>query len=176
MKRKLIKNARYELKYNYYALEDGNIYSECTHKNLSWQKDKNGYAKVQMISTDGKRHRYSVHRLVLENFMPIENMENLQVNHIDDNKWNNNLANLEWVTASENSKHAYSIGLKNQTGEHNNASKLTEENVKEIIEMLLSKKYTQAEIGKKFNVKADTIGAIKQKKNWKHLTENIDFN
>ena len=175
MQKKLITNCKYELKFNYYVQDDGKIFSERTNKILSVQLDKDGYEKVQMMSTDGKRHRYSVHRLVLENFNPIENMNKFQVNHIDGNKRNNNLSNLEWVTCSENLIHAHKIGLKNQSGEHNNASKLTEEQVKEIINMLLEHKYTYGQIDEKFGVSDETIGSIKRKENWKYLTENIDF-
>ena len=175
MTRKLITNCKYELKFNYYVQDDGKIFSERTNKILSVQLDKDGYEKVQMMSTDGKRHRYSVHRLVLENFNPIENMNKFQVNHIDGNKRNNNLFNLEWVTCSENLIHAHKIGLKNQSGEHNNASKLTEEQVKEIINMLLEHKYTYGQIAEKFRVSDETIGSIKRKERWKYLTENIDF-
>lgn len=171
----LISKCKYQLKFDYYVEDNGKIWSGRTQKYLSVQLDKDGYEKVQMMSRDGKRHRYSVHRLVLENFNPVENMENLQVNHIDGNKRNNKLENLEWVTCSENNRHAYQIGLKNQKGEHNNATKLTELQVKEIINLLLSKQYTQKEIGQKYNVCEDTIGAIKNKRNWKYLTENIDF-
>ena len=175
MTKKLITNCKYELKFNYYVQDDGKIFSERTNKILSVQLDKDGYEKVQMMSTDEKRHRYSVHRLVLENFNPIENMNEFQVNHIDGNKRNNNLSNLEWVTCSENQIHAHKIGLKNQSGEHNNASKLTEEQVKEIINMLLEHKYTYGQIDEKFGVSDETIGSIKRKENWKYLTENIDF-
>lgn len=176
MKSVKITHCKYELKFNYYANENGSIYSERTNKTLSYQLDKDGYAKVQMMSTDGKRHRYSVHRLILENFNPVEGMEDLQVNHIDGNKLNNRLENLEWVTCSQNNKHKYKIGLASQKGENNNASHLTEIDVKEIINMLLTKQYTQKQIGEKFGICADCIGAIKRKENWKHLTENIDFN
>ncbi len=175
MEKRLIVNSKYKLKYDYYALENGNIYSEKTNKILSKHLDKDGYEKVRLISEDG-RHTYSVHRLILENFYPIDNMENLQVNHIDGNKQNNNLSNLEWVTSKENTIHAHKIGLKNQKGEKNNASKLTEQDVKEIIELLLSKKYTQKEIGEKYGVCADAIGAIKNKHNWVYLTKDINFN
>ena len=173
---KLIKNHRYELKYNYYIYDDGRVYSEKTNKFLSTALDKDGYVKVSLISTDNKRHRYSVHRLVLENFHPVDGMENLQVNHIDGNKQNNNLSNLEWVTSSENNAHAYRIGLKNQKGSKNNASKLNEQDVKEIIDLLLSKKYTQKQIAQKYGVCDDAIGAIKRHQNWKELTKDIDFN
>ena len=45
---------------------------------------------------------YRIHRLVLENFNPVENMKDLQVNHKDEIRTNNMLSNLEWVTATEN--------------------------------------------------------------------------
>lgn len=173
---KLVKTSKYNLKYNYYVTETGKIYSEYSKKFLSAQLDKDGYEKVRLISTDGARHRYSVHRLVLENYNPVDGMETLQVNHIDGDKQNNNLNNLEWVTCQENILHAYKNNLHSQKGEHNNATKLTENNVKDIIQLLLKKELTQKEIGKQFGVNEDVIGAIKNKHNWKYLTNNINFN
>lgn len=175
MEKKLIISQKYILKYNYYACEDGSIYSDATHKTLSTHLDKDGYVKVRLVSLDG-RHTYSVHRLILEAFNPVENMQNLQVNHIDGNKENNNLSNLEWCSSSENNSHAYRIGLKNQQGDKNNASKLNEEQVKEIISLLLTKSYTYKQIGDLYGVNEDTIGSIKRKTNWKYLTKDIDFN
>ena len=130
-----------------------------------------------MVDSNGNRHRFSIHRLVMENFKPVKNMENLQVNHIDGNKQNNNISNLEWVTCKENISHAIRTNLRaDQKGQNNGASKLTEANVLEIIDLLLSKKITQKQIGDMYEVGADCIGAIKRKQNWAYLTENINFN
>jgi hypothetical protein len=77
---KRIVNCKYELKYPYYVTEDGHVWSEYSQKFIRELPDKNGYLKVRLSSTDlpkGKQHAYSVHRLVLENFNPVENMENL---------------------------------------------------------------------------------------------------
>lgn len=72
--------------------------------------DNEGYTRVKLyINKQGKR--FLVHRLVAETFIP--NPENKPfVNHIDGNKSNNCVANLEWVTASENTIHAIENGLR----------------------------------------------------------------
>ena len=73
-------------------------------KILSPGKDKDGYLFV-ILYRDGKHITYKSHRLVLSTFNPVENMENLEVNHMDEDKENNNLTNLEWCTRKENCNH-----------------------------------------------------------------------
>lgn len=60
-----------------------------------------GYLKVTLYKNSKPKQR-KIHRLVLETFAPVENMERLNVNHLDENKKNNNLNNLNWVTPSQN--------------------------------------------------------------------------
>lgn len=77
---------------------------------LKPQEDKDGYFKIS-LSKDGKKRRFFIHRLVMMSF--VDNSLNLPVvNHIDGNKQNNKLNNLEWVTRSENDLHAFRIGLR----------------------------------------------------------------
>lgn len=64
-------------------------------------KATNGYLFV-CLQKDGDKKIYRIHRLVLENFNPVENMENLEVNHLDEDKTNNCLNNLQWCTREEN--------------------------------------------------------------------------
>lgn len=69
------------------------------------QINQKGYYSV-LLYKDGKPNSKKIHRLVAETFIPnVENKE--QVNHIDGNKLNNNINNLEWCTNSENQIHAY---------------------------------------------------------------------
>lgn len=171
-----ITQCKYELKFPYFVTDTGLVYSEAADKYLSPQFDRDGYVKVQMISTDGKRHRYSVHRLVLENFSPRDDMKDLQVNHIDGDKTNNNLVNLEWCTCEENIKHAIAHNLRGaQFGEHNPGSKLTEKDVLEIVSMLQSKKYTSKEISRKFGVCEDYPNSIRRGEHWAYLVKDMVF-
>lgn len=73
-----------------------------------------GYVSIR-LSKDGKTKTCFVHRLLAEAF--IDNPENLpQVNHINGNKLDNSLENLEWVSPTTNSDHAYRIGLNKNKG------------------------------------------------------------
>ena len=169
MEEKLIVYCKYDLKFKYYIRDDGTIYSSISKRILKTQLDKDGYEKVRLMSKDGKRHRYSVHRLVLENFNPIQNMNNLQVNHIDGNKLNNNLNNLEWVTNQENITHAIKNKLRAKI---NGSAKLKPEQVQEIY-VRANKGESNISLGTKYNVHPDTIGKNKKKKSWIQYTKNL---
>ena len=79
---------------------EGRVYNLKTNKYLSGGLDKDGYRRVTLTKNSVKKD-FKVHRLVAEAFLP--NPDNKpQVNHKDENKQNNNVENLEWVTAEEN--------------------------------------------------------------------------
>lgn len=95
-----------------YASPEGYIFKESGKTGL-YLKAKvsinQGYAYCG-INYGQKIITRRVHRIIAETFIP--NLENKkQINHIDGNKLNNNYNNLEWATASENTKHAFDSGL-----------------------------------------------------------------
>lgn len=78
-------------------------------KILNYSKNNRGYLQV-CLTKNGKSKTYIVHRLVAKAFLSNSKSKE-QVNHIDGNKENNSIDNLEWVTSSENNKHAFITGL-----------------------------------------------------------------
>lgn len=85
-----------------------------TGKILKGEIDEWGYIRV-CLSKNNNHKKFKVHRLVLMAFCPT-NDSKLQINHKDGNKKNNNLENLEWCTASYNTKHSYINGLNKTRG------------------------------------------------------------
>lgn len=69
---------------------------------LKLNKKKTGYLEVGLMVKPNCRKWFLVHRLVMETFLPIENSNEFEVNHKDENKNNNRIDNLEWVTSKEN--------------------------------------------------------------------------
>lgn len=95
---------------NYEVSNQGNVRNKRTGRILKpLLNQAEGYHRVAL---DGQK--YYIHRLVADAFYDGDH-QGLDVNHIDGNRLNNNLSNLEWCTRQENIKHAYINGLKYPT-------------------------------------------------------------
>ena len=133
-----------------------------------------GYETVG-FTVNGKTKIYRVHRLVALSF--IENLENKpQINHIDGNKTNNNVNNLEWCTPSENQTHSVSTGLSNPSypvlkGSKNGRSLLTEEQVVEIRTKYIPYKYSAKKLALEYNVSESCITHILNNTSWKNIAK-----
>ena len=95
----------------YTVYEDGRVFSHISNKFLSPDMVQ-GY-KQYSLYIDGKQVRKKAHQLVARCFIPNDDPKKNMINHIDGNKLNNTISNLEWCTAYENNKHARDTGLNN---------------------------------------------------------------
>jgi len=97
---------------NYEISSEGWIRNIKTNKKFYGSIATIGYRETT-LAKKGKKYKRYLHRLIAEHFIPNSEPEiKTQVNHIDGNKLNNNLDNLEWVTPSENIKHAWDTNLR----------------------------------------------------------------
>ncbi len=150
----------------------GRVFSKRTNKILKQSTSKKGY-KVFSTRIGGRKGLcicFKVHRLVAQAF--IDNPENKpQVNHIDGNKLNNNVTNLEWVTSKENIQHAVENNLCNfehMVGTKCRFSKLTELEVLEI-RKAKSLGVPTVDLCLKYGVVRQTINQIYRGKYWKDV-------
>lgn len=126
---------------------------------------RTGYKFVQ-LKCNKKSKNWNIHRLVAIAFIEKNEKFNV-VNHIDGNKHNNIVQNLEWCTDEYNHRHAANSGLTAKGIEVK--SSILNENCVHAIKYFLNKGYTRAELSKAFNVSRQTIILIAQNKTWQHI-------
>ena len=148
---------------DYYVSSDGRVASMKSKKWLRCSIVK-GYKYIK-IKVDGKRKNVYVHRMVAECFL---GESTLEVNHIDGNKMNNNVENLEYATHKDNMEHAYKNGLIDSRGSRNGMSKLNEDLVLEI-KTKLKDGFKRKDLAKEYGVSCVTIGEIDRGEKWRHV-------
>ena len=121
---------------------------------------KDGYSLV-ILRKNNKSYAKTIHRIVALHFLPNPNFFP-EVNHIDGNKHNNNINNLEWVTPSENVQHAFDTGLANNKNLAISKRQISCEIVKQIRERYIprdSKHGTRA-MAREFGIAQYTVSQI----------------
>lgn len=143
------------------------------------------YTKERIIKTDCKTKKYPfailcnkgikkqfyIHRLVASAFIP--NPDNKpQVNHINGDKKDNRVENLEWCTNKENMVHAKETGLKKQTyGTYNPNSKLNEEEVNDIRKSYSNGSLNMPQLALKYRISNSRISDIINRKIYTNFQE-----
>lgn len=122
-----------------------------------------GYMSV-CLCRDNKKHQMSVHRIVAKAFVPNPSSKP-EVNHLNGKRYDNRASNLEWVTRSENERHAYKVLGKSPTSYWSGkprafARRFTDKQVREI----RKDSRPSREIAKELGVSKTTILNIRKKK------------
>lgn len=139
---------------------DGTITSLFMGRAISTKPDSTGYPACNLW--DGvKYHKHRVHRLVAEAYLPNPEKKRT-VNHIDGNRCNNDVTNLEWATDSENIEHAHLTIPRKST------RKLSFEDIHSI----LYSELPAAEIAEQYPVDAKHIRAMRRGKFIKEYLRN----
>lgn len=125
-----------------------------------------GYKSI-VIKTKYKVHHISIHRAVAIAFL--ENTDNFsEVDHIDGNKSNNNVNNLQWISRLKNMQKAWNDGsIKKLSGEDCSNAKLSYQEVTEIKKLRHSGMKIN-DIAKKYSMNRSSISSILKGKSWPH--------
>ena len=150
----------------------GKVFSIKTGKEKKKLISNAGYYRVHLFNK-GKGKIILVHRLVAEAFIP--NPKNLPcVNHIDGNKLNNRVTNLEWVTSSENNKKAVEAGQSPSGSTVYNAV-FSEEQVL-FIKELFSIGYSKTKLARMFNVSTSALTDMLNTKTYTNIQDFSKYN
>ena len=154
---------------NYYISVRGEVYNR--HGDLMKEEIlSKGYRRLQLRHC-GVSAKILVHRLMAETYHL--QGDGSQINHIDGDKSNNNIENMEWVTPSENMLHAYATGLKVPIkGEDHYATNLTEAIVHNICRMLEEGRRIFQILYEldEYHITRAQVKHIKSGKTWKHIS------
>ncbi len=138
---------------SYAITNDGRVYSHISHKYLKARSKSPHFYPYVGLSKDGKVTTYKVHRLMGIVFLGIT--KHLQINHIDGDRTNNLLSNLEVVTQYENLRHAVKLGLIKSGSNHKN-SKLIPKDIEEI-NFMFEDGVSVSDLAEMFYVHSSTI-------------------
>ena len=153
----------------YLISENGDLVSLRFCKFMRPAAGSDGYMAT-VIRVNDKKINVAIHRLVAQAFIP--NPDNkAQVNHIDGNKKNNSISNLEWVSQHENIIHAIETGLR----DNYLPRKYSKKKIHKVCK-LLEKGLLTSEISAKTGVSKSVIKSIRRGKSWTYISKHYNIN
>ena len=152
---------------NYEVSDVGFVRNRNTGHVKRLQLKKDGYLRVSLYF-EKKYYHFLVQRIVMDTFKDDLYFEDAQVNHLDGDKMNNSVHNLEWVTRSQNQIHALNTGLVSNKGEKNNFSRLSTQDVYNI-RWLSQEGFKNIQLSKYYSTSRNNISTIVNRKSWKHI-------
>lgn len=161
----------------YYISTFGRIRNKVTDHMMTPTPSEKGYMMVCLRCQCNRSKTFKLHRLVAKLFVRGETPEKCEVDHIDGDKRNNRASNLRWVSHLENIHYAYDNNLiPAMKGELNGSCKVTEQQVREICELLVAFNGNAIEVHKYlklkgYEYKCGYILDIKRKRNWVHVSD-----
>lgn len=129
-----------------------------------------GYLRVALYKNKKEKSHY-IHALVLWAFVK-ERPKGLECNHLNGDKHDNRLENLEYCTRAENNLHFYRVlgkGYNKPSGEKCGSSKLTNEIVQKIRELYATGNYTQVTLAKMFGTSQTNVSGIIHRLIWRDI-------
>lgn len=148
---------------DYSISKDGRVRANWGRKKWLFGTTTNGYPSIGLFR-DGIKHAKFIHSLLLETYV-CGRPENMECRHLDGNRQNNNLSNLKWGTHEENMQDNVRNGVC-PTGENQHAAKLTEQDVKLIIDAYYDGAYNMTQLANHFDVSVSVVSGIIGKKSW----------
>jgi hypothetical protein len=144
---------------NYEVSSFGRVYSRKYKRIMSPSKKDDGGRMVKLRKRGLKVKANAIHRLVAKAFIP--NPENKPaVDHIDCNRSNNHVSNLQWCTLGENTHYAYLRGRDRKYGERSSMGKLTNEQANQVRQWFQSKEKTVKQMSSEFSISEQSLRAI----------------
>lgn len=159
----------------YYMATDGEIYTKNKGGGIKKHTSDSRYFRNSVVLKDNTIKGITEHNVLMRLYcnQPNIDSDNLEVNHIDGNKYNNNLSNLEWVTHKENIHHAYENKLNQNYCENNPSSYLSNDTVREIVRRLKNREYTSfVDLAKEYGCSEVLIVRISTGRAWRRISED----
>lgn len=163
MLKKLIKG--YE---NYCVREDGVVFNVRTGRRLAPDVSNRGYLRIT-VCKDNRPKKFTIHRLVAELFIPNPHGYKT-VNHINGDKSDNSIDNLEWMSQEQNQEHARLTGLCPK-GELNGMSKYSEQLIHRVCELIQAGK-VRNEVLAATGITKSSFDDIRRRKTWRHVSQD----
>ena len=135
-----------------------------------------GYKNTSVHNLDTKKKKqFYIHRLVATLFLDTPSSDEIQVNHIDGDKSNNHVSNLEWVNPKDNIKHMHENGLNFNRKHHGSTTKLSNEIILNAYLEVKMRWLGIAESAKKYGMPRTTLSSIMNKRSRRDVTDNCDL-